>query len=320
MRVLILGATGFVGAHLVRECAGRGDEIWGTFRPDEGVPEAGGVEWRPVDLLRQETVAAAFDAARPDGVIHLAGQASVAEANRDPVGTFRVNAEGTYRVLAGMRDRRPGARAVVVTSAEVYGEVPRDEMPVTESRPLAPRTPYGVSKAAADVAAAQAARGWGLHVIRMRPFNHVGPGQRPGFVAPDFAVQVARIERGETEPVLRVGNLSARRDFTDVRDVARGYREGLERAVPGRAYNLCSGSSTPIESILRFFVERSRVPIRVERDESRLRPVDVPDFRGTARRAREDFGWEPGIVLERSLEEVLEEWRGRGPEAAQRSD
>lgn len=314
MRVLIVGATGFVGGHLTRECVDRGDEVWGTFRPDETPPDGPGVRWLPLDLLEGASISAAFRAASPEGVLHLAGQASVAEGNRDPIATFRVNAEGTYRVLSAVREEAPGATAVVVTSAEVYGVVSAEEMPVAESRPLRPRTPYGASKAAADLVAGQAASGWGLRVVRMRPFNHVGPGQRQGFVAPDFASQVAAIERGESPPVLRVGNLSGRRDFTDVRDVSRGYRDALDSGVPGRAYNLCSGRSTPIGEILRFFVGRSRVPIEVVTDESRLRPVDVPEFRGDASLARTELGWTPRIPLERSLEEVLEEWRHRtGP-------
>jgi len=309
MRILIVGGTGFVGGHLVEECRSRGDEVHATYRPGETVPEDDGVHWLALDLLERESVRAALSDTRPEGVVHLAGQANVAEANRDPVGTFRINAEGTYRLLAEAREIIPGARIVAVGSAEVYGIVPPEELPVRESRPVAPRTPYGTSKAAADLAAAQAAHGWGLAVVRMRPFNHVGRGQRRGFVAPDFASQVAAIERGESEPVLRVGNLSGRRDFTDVRDVARGYRTALEKGRPGRAYNLCSGVSTPIETILRYFVERATVTIEVRVDEARFRPVDVPEFRGDPSRAREELGWKAEIPLETSLAEVLEEWR-----------
>lgn len=311
MRILIVGGTGFVGGHLVRECRSRGDEVHATYGPGETPLDDDDVHWLPIDLLERDTVRAALSEVRPQGVIHLAGQANVADANRDPVGTFRVNAEGTYRLLAEARELAPAARMVTVGSAEVYGVVPPEEQPVRESRPLAPRTPYGASKAAADLAAAQAAEGWGLAVVRMRPFNHIGRGQRRGFVAPDFASQVAAIERGESEPVLRVGNLSGRRDFTDVRDVARGYRIALERGRAGRAYNLCSGVSTSIEAILRFFVDRSSAAIEVRVDETRFRPVDVPEFRGDASRANEELGWSAEIPLEVSLGEVLEEWRDR---------
>jgi GDP-4-dehydro-6-deoxy-D-mannose reductase len=309
MRLLILGATGFVGRHLLRECRGRGDELWATYRPGDLQPSGGGVRWLPVDVLETDSIREALAASRPEGVVHLAGQASVATANRDPIGTFRINAEGTYRVLNALREQAPHARAIAVGSAEVYGVVPAAELPVRETRPLAPSSPYGASKAAADLVAEQAAIGWGLDVVRMRPFNHVGPGQRQGFVAPDFASQVAAIERGESEPVLRVGNLSGRRDFTDVRDIARAYRDAVERGRAGEAYNLCSGRPTRIEDIVRFFVDRSDVEIEVRPDESRLRPVDVPEFLGSPEKARAELGWVAEIPLESSLGDVLEEWR-----------
>jgi GDP-4-dehydro-6-deoxy-D-mannose reductase len=163
--------------------------------------------------------------------------------------------------------------------------------------------------------AAQAAEGWGLRVVRARPFNHVGPGQRLGFVAPDFASQVAAIESGAAPPEVRVGNLSGRRDFTDVRDVARGYRDALRAGTAGAAYNFCSGRSVPIGDILAFFVDRARVPIRILEDPERLRPVDVPEFRGDPSRAGRDLGWSARIPLEESLREVLEEWRDRAATA-----
>jgi GDP-4-dehydro-6-deoxy-D-mannose reductase len=293
---------------MIRECEARGDAWAGTYRPGEPVPSAD-APWFPLDLLEPDSIRHAFDAFRPEGIVHLAGQANVSRAQHAPIEAFRVNAEGTLHVLDGLRTVIPSARAVVVTSAEVYGAVPPARLPVDEDQELAPGTPYGASKAAADIVAGQAARGWGLHVVRMRPFNHVGPGQRLGFVAPDFASQVARIERGAAEPVMRVGNLSARRDFTDVRDIVRGYRNALDDGRAGAAYNLCRGESTPIEDILRFFVSRSRVPIEVRRDESRVRPVDVPEFRGDPSRARRELGWAARRPLHESLDEVLEEWR-----------
>jgi GDP-4-dehydro-6-deoxy-D-mannose reductase len=309
MRVLIVGATGFVGAHLLCECRSRGDELWATHRPGEAAPDSGGVRWLPVDVLDERSIREALAASRAEGLVHLAGQAKVAVANRDPIGTFRINAEGTYRVLHAMRELAPDARAVVAGSAEAYGVVPAAELPVRETRPLAPTSPYGASKAAADLVAGQAAVGWGLDVVRMRPFNHVGPGQRRGFVAPDFASQVAAIERGEAEPVLRVGNLSGRRDFTDVRDVARAYRDAIDRGRRGEAYNLCSGRPAPIEEIVRFFVDRADVDIEVRPDVSLLRPVDVPEFLGSPEKARAELGWAAEIPLETSLADVLEEWR-----------
>ncbi|MAF26359.1 MAG: GDP-mannose 4,6-dehydratase [Gemmatimonadota bacterium] len=309
MRVLILGATGFVGRHLLTECASHGDALGGTFCPGEPIPAREGVSWHLMDLLDSDSIRDALSAFRPEGIVHLAGQANVALAAKDPVGSFRVNAEGTVRVLEGVREVCPGVRVVAVTSAEVYGEVPAADLPVTEARPPVPRSAYGLSKAAADLAAAQAAAGWGLDVVRMRPFNHVGPGQRRGFVAPDFASQVAGIERAEAPPVLRVGNLSARRDFTDVRDIVKAYRVALERGASGSVYNLCSGRSVPVEQIVQLLMEAASVPITMETDPARFRPVDVPEFLGDPTRARDDLSWEAVIPLEQSISDVLEEWR-----------
>jgi GDP-4-dehydro-6-deoxy-D-mannose reductase len=311
MRVLILGATGFVGRHLLAECRSRGDEIVATYRVGETIPESTGADWLPVDLLEEPTIRRAVEAARPEGVVHLAAQASVALAHEDPFGTFRVNAEGSYRVLHAVSELARRSRVILVSSAEVYGKVAPEDLPVTEEHPMNPRTPYGVSKTCAEIAACQAVEAWGIEVVRVRPFNHVGPGQRTGFVAPDFASQVASIERGDCEPVLRVGNLSSRRDFTDVRDIARGYRDALEGARAGSAYNLCSNTAVAIEEIVSFFVSRSSAPIEIRQDPKRVRPVEVLEIRGVALRAERDFGWEPKISFEQSLAEVLEEWRFR---------
>ncbi|MBZ0268155.1 NAD-dependent epimerase/dehydratase family protein, partial [bacterium] len=183
MRILIVGATGFVGGHLLAECRARGDELFGTYRPGEEITPADDVAWHPLDVLDSATFDRAIEAARPEGIVHLAGQANVALGNRDPLTTFRVNAEGTLRVLDATERGARNARLLVITSAEVYGATEPEAMPVSEDAPLRPRTPYGVSKAAADLAAAQAGQAGGLDVVRMRPFNHVGPGQRRGFVA-----------------------------------------------------------------------------------------------------------------------------------------
>lgn len=309
MRILVLGATGFVGGHLLAECLQRGDVVVGTYRPGEPVPDSSVVTWQPLELLDSASIEAVMDAARPDGIVHLAGQANVARAHRDPVETFRMNAEGTLRVLDAQRRAAPRARTAAVSSGELYGVVPPEQLPVGEDRAPEPSTPYGLSKACADATAALAARAWGLDVMRLRPFNHVGKGQRRGFVVPDFASQIAAIERGQAEPVLRVGNLSPRRDFTDVRDIVRGYRDALERGRAGEAYNLCSGRSVSVEEVARFLVGRARVPVEIRSEESRRRPQDLDEIRGDPSKARRELGWSAQIPLERSLEEVLEEWR-----------
>ncbi len=317
MRVLIVGASGFVGAHLIAECARRGDVVHGTERPGETGRRDERATWCAADLLDDDALARAIESAEPEGIVHLAGQANVAAAHQDPEATFRINAEGTLRLLEAARSAAPAARVVVVTSAEVYGDVPPEAQPIAEETPLRPTSPYGVSKAAADRIAEAAAHG-GQHVVRMRPFNHIGPGQRLGFIAPDVASQVAAIEQGRREPVLRVGNLAPARDFTDVRDVARAYRDALGRGASGSAYNIASGVATPIEAIVRFFVERSRVPIRLEVDPARLRPSDVRITRGDATKAARELGWTARIAIEESLAEVLAEWRAAVGATAER--
>lgn len=313
MRVLVVGASGFVGRHLLAECLRRGDDATATFRPGESPPSGEHVRWLACELLEDGALEAALAAARPEGIVHLAGQADVGRSHRDPVGTFRANAEGTLRLLAAVRAAAPDARVCAVSSAELYGAAPPEHLPVRETRAPCPRNPYGLSKAAADDAAAFAARAWGLAVIRLRPFNHVGPGQRRGFVVPDFAAQVAAIERGETEPVLRVGNLSPRRDFTDVRDMVRGYRDALERAPAGEAYNLCSGRSVSIGEIAQWMAARAERPVEIVSETARRREGDVDEIRGDPARAREAFGFAPRIALETSLGDVLDEWRAGGP-------
>lgn len=308
MRVLIVGGSGFVGGHLIEECLSRGDEVAATERPGESGARDVRASWCAADLLDDAALTRAIVQARPDGIVHLAGQASVAAAHQDPSGTFRVNAEGTLRMLTAALAAAPNARIVVVTSAEVYGAVPAEEQPIAETAALRPTSPYGVSKAAADLVADAAARA-GQYVVRMRPFNHIGPGQRPGFIAPDVASQIAAIERGEREPVLRVGNLATARDFSDVRDIARAYRDALERGASGAVYNIASGAATSIETIVRFFVDRARAPVRIEIDVTRMRPSDVPVTRGDATKAQRELGWAPRIPITQSLSEVLEEWR-----------
>lgn len=320
MRILIVGASGFVGGHLLRECLCRGDAVAGTYRaPEELSGEEPQAQWFEADLLDDAALDSALVRFAPEGIVHLAGQANVAAAHRDPTTTFRVNAEGTLRLLEAVRRRTPQARVVAVSSAEVYGAVPAADQPITEDTPLRPTSPYGISKAAADLIAESAAR-TGLDVVRMRPFNHLGPGQRLGFIAPDMASQIVAFERGGHDPVLRVGNLSAARDFTDVRDVARAYRMALDQGRRGTVYNVASGTAVAIERIVEFFVAKARVPVRLEPDPARMRPSDVPVTRGDASRAAAELGWQPKIPLESSLADVLEEWRGVSQAPVQTSE
>ncbi len=302
--ILVTGATGFAGSHLLdRLPAGARVTAWARPGGHPARPRAG-VDWRHVDLLNREAVAAAVRATQPGTIFHLAGAPHVGTSFDNPSQPLAINAVGTHYLLTAVEDHAPDARVVIVTSAMIYR--PSDE-PQTETSPTVPSSPYGLSKLAQDRLAALAAAG-GLDVVIARPFNHTGPRQDPSFSVPAFAQQIARIEAGTTEPVLRAGNLDAERDITDVRDVVDAYAVLAERGRAGTPYNVCSGRAWRIGDLLDMMLGRARVPIRVEVDESRLRPIELPRLVGDNTRLR-SLGWTPRISVERMLDDVLEHWR-----------
>jgi len=318
LRLLITGVGGFVGRHLAHLLAQETEwELWGwARRPVAGLPER--LRVAQVDLRDPEIVRRELARLRPEGIIHLAAQSDVAESWRDPWGTFETNVRGTLNLLDGVRALGLRPRVLIVTSNEVYGLIRPEEVPIREDQPFRPANPYGVSKAAQDWLAALYAAAYALPIIRARPFNHIGPGQDPRFVVPSLARQIAWIEAGLQEPVLRVGNLEAQRDFTDVRDVVRAYRLLLERGDPGEAYNIGSGRPRPIREVLELLLTMAQRPVRVEIDPQRIRPVEIPISAADTTRIRERLGWQPRIPLEQSLRDVLEEWRARAREEQRR--
>ena len=312
MRVLVTGVGGFAGPYVVAALAGAGHVVHGVVRRTS--PRAKGLPLEALhvgDVAEPAAMARLVETTAPDGVIHLAGTSFVPDAERDPVAAYRANVEGTLAVLAAVRARAPRARVVAVASSEMYGAVERSALPITEDAPLAPRTVYGASKAAADLAAGQWARAYGLDVVRARPFNHTGPGQDPTFVCSAFARQLARVEAGRQPPELHVGNLDAVRDFSDVRDIAAGYVALLERGRAGAAYNLCAGEGASVAEVLAILRTEARVPVRVLSDPVLQRAADAPRVVGSHARATADTGWRPRIVLADTLRAVLEDWRVR---------
>jgi len=260
-----------------------------------------------LDVLEGPALAKAVDAARPDALYHLAGFAHVGQSWERPAEVFRVNAEGTLNVLEAARQcggagRSQPPRVVVISSSEVYGRVSADDLPLSEDAPVRPVSPYAASKAAAEVLAVQAWLGRGVPCVVARPFNHTGPGQSPDFVVPAFAARIAAAPDGG---VLAVGNLSPRRDLTDVRDVVRAYRLLAERGEPGRAYNICSGVDVAIEDVVARLLALSGKSLRIEVDPALLRPADVPALRGDPARLTADTGWRPEIPLDQTLADVL---------------
>ncbi len=258
-----------------------------------------------LDVTDAASVERALTGACPDAVYHLAGLAHVGRSWEEPAVFFETNAVGTLNLLDAARRCRPVPRVLVVSSAEVYGAAQPQELPLTEETPMRPVSPYAASKAAAEMVCLQAHLGWGLPVIRARPFNHLGPGQSPTFAVPALAGRIlAALRTGSG--VLRTGNLSARRDFTDVRDVVRAYRLLLERGEPGAAYNVCSGRDVSMEEVVSRLMAISGADLRVEPDPELMRPGDVPALRGDASRLEAIAGWSPEVPLEESLRAVLE--------------
>lgn len=308
MRALVTGASGFVGRHLCEHLASLDDEVVPTDRT--GSSQEGALA---LDILDPEGATTVLTEVKPDVVYHLAGWADVGASWSHPLETLRANAEGTMNVLAACRAAEVG-RVLVVSSADVYGIVAEDDLPITEDHPLRPVSPYAASKAAADFLAVQAGCGYGQEVVRVRAFNHLGPGQGEGFVASAIASRIARNELdgdGEHRDEVPVGNLAARRDFTDVRDVVRAYRLLVEHGTPGEVYNVCSGKAVAVQQLADRLLALAERPMRLVIDPDRYRPVDVPTVLGDSSRLRAATGWEPEIPLATTLQDLLGYWRRR---------
>jgi GDP-4-dehydro-6-deoxy-D-mannose reductase len=261
-----------------------------------------------VDITDEPALVEAVTAAAPEAICHLAAQASVGSSWKEQSATYQVNAFGTLNLLtAALACNRP-PRVLLISSAEVYGRVSPDRLPIREDQPFAPASPYAASKAAGELIGLQAWLGHGLEVIRARPFNHTGPGQRPDFVVPALAQQVATAAATGV-PVLETGNLEVRRDITDVRDVVRAYRALLEAGEPGEVYNVCRGHAVSIEEVARRLIALAGVDLDIVVDPARVRPADLPELRGDGSRLHAATGWSPEIPLDETLADILEYWR-----------
>ena len=304
--ILVTGASGFAGSHLVELlAAGHRVVAWShaSAAPDA---IAGLARWEAVDLLDRDQVTAAVRGAQPSAIVHLAGAPHVGESWENTALPLAVNVLGTHRLLGAVREAGHPCRIVVAGSAHVYAP---SQDPIDENHEIAPASPYALSKLAQEQLALRAAGEDGLEVIVTRSFNHTGPRQKPSFVAPSMARQIAQIERGESEAVIRVGNLDAQRDLLDVRDTVRAYAALLTAGTPGAVYNIASGVATPIRDVLAALISRARVPIRIESDPARLRPNDIPVLVGDASRLRAATGWKPTIPFDRMIDDLLAYWR-----------
>ena len=305
---LVTGATGFAGSHLVDHLLEEEPSVaaWAHLRGRESHQDRDDrVLWHAVDLLDRQAVARALSDLRPSAIYHCAGIAHVGESWSQPVRALSVNVLGTHHVLEGVRDAGLDCPVLVTGSALVYR--PSTGL-IAEEDSIGPSDPYGVSKLAQEMLAARAAH---APVFIVRPFNHAGPRQSANYVTSSFARQIAEIEAGQREPVLRVGNLDSRRDITDVRDTVRAYRLVVRHGKPGRPYNVCSGQAYSIRDLLDALLRVSQTSIRVEIDSDRLRPSDNPVIAGNRARISAETGWEPRIPIDRTLEDLLDYWRLR---------
>lgn len=318
MKALVTGVAGFAGGHLARHLLDRGDTVAGIRQPGVRQPEEGSplsdvpdVEVHEADILDPTSLARIVSDFKPEAVFHLAAfsnpEGSWANARR----ALETNIIGSHNVLQAALETGIGPRVLLVGSSQQYGLVPADEQPIGEDRPQRPLTPYGVSKTAQEVLGRRFYLAEELPVFLVRPFNHTGPSQESSYVCSSFARQVAEIEAGRREPTIRVGNLSARRDFSDVRDIVRGYREILERGKPADAYNICRGEAFSIEEILATLRDLAEAEVTVEVEASRYHAIDAPLSLGDNTKLRSGLGWKPEIGLKQTLTDLLNHWRER---------
>jgi GDP-4-dehydro-6-deoxy-D-mannose reductase len=312
MRVLITGINGFVGVYLADYLLAQGRyELWGLTRAPGRLPPAlhGRIAELHADLCDRAAVQRALDAARPALIFHLAGQAFVPASFDDPAATLQTNLIGALHIFQGMLALQLSARVLVVGTYEEYGRIDAKDLPISEACPLRPVNPYGVSKAAQSLLALQYHLSHGLDTVRVRPFAHIGPGQSARFVTAAFARQIARIEQGLQPATVQVGNLSAHRDFTDVRDIVRAYALLAEHGEAGAVYNLGSGQAVMVRDLLDSLIALSSAEVEVRPNPELMRPIDMPLVVCDARRLRERTGWTPSIPLQQTLQDILDHWR-----------
>jgi GDP-4-dehydro-6-deoxy-D-mannose reductase len=307
--VLVTGAAGFAGSHLIDLLTAGGADLVAWHRPGGAPPrDVPRTRWEAVNLLERDQVEASIARIRPSIVYHCAGEAHVGRAWESTESTFAINVRGTHHLLQALERSGVDARVLVPGSALVYASA---EEALTENHPLKPASPYALSKLAQEMFAGRANGAAAVTVARA--FNHFGPRQSPFFAASGFARRIADIERGRWQPEISVGNLDARRDLTDVRDTVRAYKLIVERGRPGRPYNVCSGKALAIRELLDLLIAHARVPVTVKVDPARLRPNDTPLLLGDPSRLRNELGWEPQIPIEQTIHDLLEYWRAQTP-------
>jgi len=315
-RVLITGVTGFAGSHLADYLLTRSDcEVFGIHRWRSRTENIEHLRDRitllECDLRDAFSTRDTLERVRPDWIFHLAAQSFVPTSWTAPTESLTTNVVGQVNVFEAVRKLDMHCRIQLACSSEEYGLVNPDEVPIKETNPLRPLSPYAVSKVGQDLLGYQYWMSWKLDCVRTRGFNHEGPRRGPVFVASDFARQIADIEKGIRPPVVSVGNLDSRRDFTDVRDMVKAYWLALEKGRPGEVYNICSERAWSIREVLDMLLGMTNAKIEVRQDPARLRPSDVPVLLGDCSRFRNETGWKPEIPFEQTLRDMLDYWRAR---------
>lgn len=312
---LITGVSGFVGSHLAEYLLDRKYSIAGTYLIDKSLDNLAGfadrLELFQVDLRQKESIKKVIWAAQPKWIFHLAAFSSVGFSFQRPEEALLNNFVSTLNVLEAVREMAERPKVLLVSSSDIFGQVEKKWLPLKGKEPWAPRSPYAASKGAADLIGQAYFHSFKIPVYHALAFNHTGPRQGPGFAVPDFASQIAQIEAGAAPPVLSVGNLKSRRDFSDVRDVVRGYELVLKKGKPAEVYTFSSGRDIPVEKVLKMLLRLSKVRIKVKSDPARQRPSEIPVLRGDFSKAKRELGWKPSIKLEKTLSDTLSYWRGR---------
>ncbi|QGG49991.1 GDP-mannose 4,6-dehydratase [Lysinibacillus pakistanensis] len=309
MKALITGVRGFVGKYLADHLLLQGIEVWGTSREESPLLclENGNVKIIKNDLDSEEEILNLLQTVTPDYIFHLAGQSNVKKSWEDKEGTFYANVNKTIFLLDACvryQQENPQMRLLTVGSSEEYGRVEPHELPIKESTPLRPMSPYGATKAAVSMLIQQYHKAHELNVIHARPFNHIGPGQTEGFVTTDFAKQVVLIEKGQLAPTINVGDLSSERDFTDVKDIVSAYSSILLKGELGEIYNVCSGKSVSINNILNYFLSFSHEDIIINVDKTRFRPIEFKKYYGSSEKIKSELDWQSVHPIEDSLYEI----------------
>ena len=314
MKALITGINGFAGSYLAELLLSKGYQVSGIVHNLKNTKNINYIRDQltlyECDIRDGAKLNEIISQSKPDEIYHLAAIAHVPTSYRDPTLTFEVNLYGSLNLFEAVKAVSRDIKVLYVGSASEYGAVRNDEIPMDEKTLLRPVDPYSVSKASADMLAFQYFKSFNMHIVRVRPFNHIGPRQSSDYVVSSFAKQIAEIEKGLKEPMIMVGNLEAKRDFTDVRDMVRAYQLALHKGNPGEIYNICSEKAVSIKEILEKLLKLSEKEIEIEQDPKRLRPSDVPLLLGDSTKFRGKTGWEPGIPFEKTLQDTLDYWRG----------